>query len=120
MTPATRKARAIAPADIIHGIRLDVRGTDLATRLTARIEWHQHREAAVRSQLQELGESDRGEREAAIAISQRDSLRIGLERKLADHQQRTEFLTFLREHLSPQRVYRLDSLDFRMIEIMPD
>jgi hypothetical protein len=120
MTPAGRKARATAPADIIHGIRLDVRGTDLATRITARIEWHHHREAAVRSQLQQLGEPDRGEREPSIAISQRDSLRIGLERRLADHQQRAEFLTFVREHLSPRQVYRLNSLDFRMIEIMPD
>jgi hypothetical protein len=55
-----------------------------------------------------------------MAHSQRDALRMGLERKLGDHQQRAEFLAFLRDHLSPTRIYRLDSMDFRMIEIMPD
>jgi hypothetical protein len=115
-----RKPRVAAPKEIIHGITLDVRGRDLAERIGARIEWHRMREAAVRAQLQQLTDTDRGDRGAAIAVSQRESLRLGLERRLSDHQQRVEFLSFLRDHLSPQRIYRLDSLDFRMIEIMPD
>jgi hypothetical protein len=95
-----------------------VRGKDLAARLSARIDWHRQRENAVRAQLQQLSESDG--RTPSMAHSQRDALRMGLERKLGDHQQRAEFLAFLRDHLSPTRIYRLDSMDFRMIEIMPD
>jgi len=97
-----------------------VRGRDLAVRITARIEWHRQREAAVRTQIQQLSDPDRSDAKPVITASQRDAIRIGLERKLSDHQQRAEFLTFVRDHLSPARVYRLDSMDFRMIEIMPD
>jgi hypothetical protein len=98
-----------------------VRGKDLAVRLSARIEWHRQREKAVRTQLQQLSDTARDDaRTTALANNQRDALRMGLERKLGDHQQRAEFLAFLRDHLSPTRIYRLDSMDFRMIEIMPD
>jgi len=120
MNTVKRKPHAADATEIIYGIKLDIRGSQLASRLAARIEWHQKRQEAVATQIARLTETASGDEGAPIAIRQRDSLRLGLERQLAEHEQRATFLAFLRDHLAPQQVYRLDSLDFRMIEILPE
>lgn len=46
--------------------------------------------------------------------------RATLERKLREHQERAQFLTFLRDHISAAEVYRLDAMDLRMVDILPE
>ncbi len=64
------------------------------------------------------------EREAADDIvgilGRYDSPRVALEKKVREHQERATFLTFVRDHVNPEDLYRLDSADLRMSEILPD
>ena len=76
---------------------------------------------ALIEQMKKLTDLERGAADAlAQVLGRYDSPRAALEKKLHEHQERTSFLTFLRDHVSPDEVYRLDSSDLRMTEILPE
>ena len=107
--------------EIVHGLRLHVSGKELAVRLGERIRWHRQRGDVLIDQLKKL---DTLEREAADelakALTGYASPRTLMEKQLREHQERAVFLAFLHDHLSPDDVYRLDSSDLRMTEILPE
>ena len=130
---ASRKTRSVArtqtavqmaptrPLDVIHGIRLEVTGSELAVRLEQRIRWHRDRNDALIGQMKKLAEVERdAANELATTPDRYESPRIVLEKKVREHQERASFLSFLRDHIVKDATYRLDSIDLRMTEILPD
>jgi hypothetical protein len=112
---------AMRPRAVVQGLRLHVSGKELAVRLGERIRWHRHRGDVLIEQMQKLAEVERqaGD-ELARALTPYDSPRARIERQLREHQERASFLAFLRDHLSLEDVYRLDSADLRTTEILPE
>lgn len=107
--------------DVVQGIRLQVRGRELAVRLGERIRWHRERGDAIVVQMKKLGEIERDAAdELANGMARYESPRVILEKKLREHQERASFLTFLRDHIEADDTYRLDSTDLRMTEILPE
>ena len=130
---ASRKTRSVArtqtavqmvptrPLDVIHGIRLEVTGSELAVRLEQRIRWHRDRNDALIGQMKKLAEVERdAANEPANTIGRYESPRLVLEKRVREHQERASFLAFLRDHIVRDATYRLDSIDLRMTEILPD
>jgi len=107
--------------DVIHGIRLQVTGSELAVRLEQRIRWHRDRNDALIGQMKKLAEVERdAANELANTLGRYESPRIVLEKKVREHQERASFLSFLRDHIAKDATYRLDSIDLRMTEILPE
>ena len=48
-----------------------------------------------------------------------ESPRGTLERAVRAHHERAAYLAFVRDHLNADAVYRLDSADLRMIDLVP-
>jgi hypothetical protein len=109
------------PLDVIQGIRLQVTGSELAMRLEQRIRWHRDRNDALNGQMKKFAEIERdAANELANGIGRYESPRIVLEKKVREHQERASFLMFLRDHIVKDATYRLDSIDLRMTEILPE
>jgi hypothetical protein len=109
------------PPDIVQGLRLHVSGKELAVRLGERIRWHRQRGDLLIEHMKRLTEVERDATdELAKALTAYTSPRLVMEKELRDHQERAAFLAFLRDHLSLEDVYRLDSSDLKIAEILPD
>jgi hypothetical protein len=107
--------------EVVEGIRLQVSGRELGVRLGERIRWHRERGDALIEQMKKLTDLELGAADALTGtLGRYESPRAVLEKKLHEHQERASFLTFLRDHVSPEEVYRLDSSDLRMTEILPE
>lgn len=121
-SPATRQLPASSRVqDVVHGIKVQVRGSELAVRLSERIRWHHERNDALIGDMKKLADLERdGASEFATVMQRYESPRVRLEAKLREHQDRAAFLTFLRDHIEKDALYRLDSIDLRMTEILPE
>ena len=116
LTASTTRAR-----EIVQGLRLHVSGKELAVRLGERIRWHRQRGDVLIEQMKKLKEVERETiAELPKGLAGDPSPRAIIERQLREHQERASFLAFLRDHLSPEDVYRLDSSDLKMTEILPE
>lgn len=112
-------ARPARPRDVVQGLRLHVTGKELAVRLGERIRWHRQRGDVLIEQMKKLADVEReASEDLARALTAYDSPRVRIEKQLREHQERAAFLAFLRDHLSPEDVYRLDSSDLKMTEIL--
>jgi hypothetical protein len=111
---AERKQR-----EIQRGVTLDASGDQLMARIAQRIQWHKKQATTVDAQLKRLvAETATDTRE--IHGWRRHSTITELGKRLREHEERGQFLTFVRQHLSGRTIYRLDSSDLRMLEIMPE
>jgi hypothetical protein len=116
-----QSATATETREIIQGIRLQVTGRELVVRLGERIRWHRERGDALIEQMKKLTEVERDAAdELANVLGRCESPCVILEKKLREHQERASVLTFMRDHVSPDATYRLDSADLRMTEILPE
>ena len=116
-----QQTAALKPKEVVQGIRLQVTGRELAVRLGERIRWHRERGDALIDQIKKLVDLERGATDTlAQVLGRLDSPRAALEKKLHEHQERASFLTFLRDHVSPEEIYQLDSSDLRITEILPE
>ena len=107
--------------EMIQGIRLQVRGSELAVRLDERIRWHRARNDSLIAEMKKLADIERdGGSELATLIRCNESPRATLEKRLREHQERASFLAFLRDHIEKNATYRLDAVDLRMTEILPE
>lgn len=122
--PRTQTTGQMVPAqslDVIHGIRLQVTGGELAVRLEQRIRWHRDRNDALIGQMKKLAEVEHETaNELANTLGRYESPRIALEKRVREHQERASFLSFLRDHIVKDATYRLDAIDLRMTEILPE
>jgi hypothetical protein len=118
-SPARPAPPPIPCREAIRGIHLDVPGRELAVRLTERIRWHRERADALIAQMKKVVDVEREAADDLVGLLGRyESPRASLEKKVREHQERASFLTFVRDHISPEEVYRLDSADLRMTEIL--
>ena len=62
----------------------------------------------------------KGDAERKVDDWRRDVDAKEMERKCREHEERSVFLAFVRDHLTRGVVYRLGGGDLRMLEIMPD
>lgn len=119
--PTKPEAVPVTVKEVVQGIRLQVSGRELAVRIGERIRWHRERGDALIEQMKKLTDLERGAADAlAGALARYESPRAVLEKKLREHQERASFLTFVRDHVSADEIYRLDSSDLRMTEILPE
>jgi hypothetical protein len=110
-----------AEREVINGITVTVNGRELAVRVAERIRWHRERGDALITQMKKLTEIERSAAEdlATILGGRYESPRGALERRLREHQDRATFLAFIRDHITPDAVYRLNSSDLKMIDVLP-
>lgn len=132
MARTSKSTRAGSPAphaadpaglkrETIRGIQLNVPGRELVVRLTDRIRWHRERADALIAQMTKLAQVEHEAADDLVgALGRYDSPRSVLEKNVREHQERATFLTFVRDHVDPQDLYRLDTTDLRMTEILPD
>ncbi len=107
--------------EAVRGIQLNVPGRELVVRLADRIRWHRERADALIAQMTKLAQVEHEAADDLVGVLGRyDSPRVALEKKVREHQERATFLTFVRDHVNPEDLYRLDSADLRMTEILPD
>jgi len=112
----------IAPpgADIIDGIKLTVNGRELAVRIGERIRWHRERGDTLIQQMTKLAEVERSAAEdLATALGRFESPRGIMEHRLREHQDKATFLAFVRDHIATDAVFRLDSNDLKLIDVLP-
>lgn len=115
-----KRTREVRRALVIEkNVTLDVPSTELVARLTGRIRWHRSRAEALGTQLEAWVPTKDGV-ERRLDDWQRDTARKEMERKCREHEERSVFLAFVRDHLARGVVYRLGGSDLRMLEIMPD
>ena len=104
----------------IGGIRLTVNGSELVVRISARIRWHRERGDVLIQQMKKLTEVERSAADdLAYMLGRYESPRAQLEKRLREHEERATFLAFVRDHLAVDAVYRLDSSDLKMIDVLP-
>jgi hypothetical protein len=113
---------AVVPArEVIDGIKLTVNGRELAVRISERIRWHRERGDNLIEQTKKLSEVESSAAEdLATVLGRYDSPRTIIEKRLRDHQDRAVFLSFIRDHISQDAVFRLDSTDLKMIDVLPN
>ena len=111
----------VRPAlEVINGIKLTVNGRELAVRLGERIRWHRERGDILIEQMKKLAELESSAAEdLANILGRYESPRAIMEKRLREHQDRAVFLAFIRDHIAPDAVFRLDSTDLRMIDFVP-
>jgi hypothetical protein len=118
-TPADPPSRP-TPEFEIAGLALRVTGRELAVRLGERVRWHRERADVLIEQLVKLGEVDRAAADdLATSLSRFESPRGTMEKALREHQERATYLAFVRDHLRTDALYKLDSADLRMIDLVP-
>ena len=109
-----------AKPEPIAGIRLTVNGRELAVRIGERIRWHRERGDILIQQMKKLTEVERSAADdLAYMLGRYESPRALLEKRLREHEERATFLAFVRDHLAVDAVYRLDSSDLKMIDVLP-
>jgi len=106
--------------EVIRGLELDVRGSEIVALLSDRIQWHQTRARAINTQIRKLAKIERDVEAAAAAQGRHDSAHTTLEQKQREHQDRARFLGFVRDHVAEGRRYRLNGFDLKLTEIMPE
>lgn len=108
---------------MIEGLLIDVRADELTQRLDQRIAHHRAKASACEAQLAKFDlapdADDEDEDGAMDAFCGPERSHTRLARKRAEHTTRAEMLTFIRDHLVPGEVYRLDEGDLRTAEILP-
>ena len=111
--------RPVQP-ETIQGIRLTVNGRELTVRIAERIRWHRERSDILIQQMKKLTEVERSAADdLAYMLGRYESPRALLEKRLREHEERASFLAFVRDHLVIDAVYRLDSSDLKMIDVLP-
>lgn len=118
----TNGSKTPVAQEVINGITVTVNGRELAVRVGERIRWHRERGDALIAQMKKLTEVERSAAEdlATMLGGRYESPRGALERRLREHQDRATFLAFIRDHISPDAVYRLTSADLKMIDVLPE
>ena len=117
---AAKRNRVAERTPVIEkSITLDVRGVELVARLNTRIRWHRTRAETLGLALKAQAPAKEGA-ERGLDDWRRDVATKELAQKCREHEERSVFLAFVRDHLARGAVYRLGGSDLRMLEIMPD
>jgi hypothetical protein len=119
----TLRAGGAAPAgpELISGINVTIKGRELAVRIGERIRWHRERADVLIQQMKKLVEVERSSAAYDLLhmLGRYESPRALMEERLRHHEERAVFLAFVRDHLTLDAVYRLDSSDLKVIDVLP-
>lgn len=110
---------------MIEGLRLDISGHELQTRLDERIAAHRGREGLLIAQLNRLEqqpdvEDTQDDDESGPFLCRSDSPVRSTQRRLERVQARIVMLVFLHDHLQRDETYRLDADDLALLELIPE
>lgn len=110
-----KKQREKVGARVFTGVAFEVAGNELVSRVTQRIAWHERHATQVDAELKAMvdGPEPGGE-------FRTDTMRRDLGKRLREHEQRASFLSFARDHLVRNALYRLTPSDLKVLDIMPD
>ncbi len=106
---------------MIEGLKVDVRAGEIVDHLDERIRYHRTRVECNEQQLSKAaGMGDEGdEQDGAMPFpGGAPSTRFRIEQRLRGHQERIAALTFLREHVVKDEIYRLSEEDLTALEIV--
>ncbi len=106
---------------MIEGLKVDVRAGEIVDRLDERIRYHRARVECSEQQLAKtaaMGDEPDEEDGAMPFPGAVPSPRFRIEHRLRGHQERIAALTFLREHVVEDEVYRLSEEDLTALEIL--
>ena len=95
---------------MIDGLKLTMTGVQLRSNLEGRIRWHQ---TEIRRLAKQLKTPDRSEAECAYP----DHM---LEGEIGRAERQIEVLTFIRDHIVADEVYRLGEFDLRFADLLPE
>jgi hypothetical protein len=95
---------------MIDGLKVLMSSEELAQRLAERILWHQQTAKEYEEELRNPGTD--AEREATPEHV--------LEHEMREHQEQAATLTLLRDHLVPNEIYRLNEMDLRFADLVPE
>jgi hypothetical protein len=100
-----------------RGIQLDVPGRALIAQAAERIAWHKRSAAALATELKSMtvGSGSLADMNEWSQWTRRSEV----ERKMASHQERARFLTFVARHLDRGRTYPRSLGDLAQFEIRP-
>lgn len=108
---------------MIYGLKLDVKAKELMALLHGRIEHHESKIKSYETQPRR-GTTRKPVREDDADVSKRygdrESPKQRIARKKREHEERAALLKFVRDHVVPGEVYRLDESDLRLTEVMPE
>ena len=95
---------------MIEGLKLTMTGVQLRTNIEARIRWHQ---GEIRRMSKQLKTPDRSPEVCPYP----DSV---LEGEIGRAERQIEVLTFLRDYIVADEVYRLGEFDLRFADLLPE
>lgn len=95
---------------MIEGLKLTMTGVQLRTNLEGRIRWHQ---GEIRRMTKQLKNPERTIEECPYP----DSV---LEGEIGRAERQIEVLTFIRDYIVAEEVYRLGEFDLRFADLLPD
>jgi len=107
---------------MIHGLKVDVKAEELVVRLGARIQHHESKAKLCGTQLRKRKGTPRGKNDGDVErrFGEQESPVQKLARKKRGHEDRAAALTFVRDHVVPGEVYRLDEGDLRLADLVPE
>ena len=95
---------------MVDGLKVHMSSEELAQRLAERILWHQQMAEEYEEELRNW--DTHGE-----AASTPEHV---VEHQMHEHQEQAATLTMLRDHLIPNEIYRLNELDLRFADLVPE
>jgi hypothetical protein len=99
---------------VIEGLKLTMTGEQLRSNLEGRIRWHQGEIRRMTKQLSEEPTMDAApEPEAPLP-------RHMLENEIGRAERHIEALSFIRDYIAVDEVYRLGELDLRFADLLPE
>jgi hypothetical protein len=102
------------PLEIWNGPTIDVIGKDLAKRLDLRVRWHDKRAENARTEFRQLVAA------AKAAERPTDWQARDCQRHLREHEEKSQFLAFVRDYLVVDVTYRLTKSELRLLDLVPE
>jgi hypothetical protein len=94
---------------VIEGLKLTMTGVQLRTNLDGRIRWHQGEIRRMTKQLKSPRSDEEGPYPGGM-----------LEGEIGRAERLIEVLSFIRDYVVPDEIYRLGEFDLRFADLLPD
>jgi hypothetical protein len=94
---------------VIEGLKLTMTGVQLRTTIEGRIRWHQSEVRRMSKQLKNPHADDESSYPQQM-----------LENEMTRAERQVELLTFIRDYVVPDEVYRLGEFDLRFADLLPE
>lgn len=106
-------------AEIVRGINLEVRGSELIAQAKQRIAWHTRNAEAIAAELRVISPKKDASAPRELEPFAQMSRRLDIARNMRGHEEHARFLTFVARNLKRTRMYHVTLQDLSHFEIMP-